>query len=81
MRLKRVLSVVPALVFLGFLVSSTFVYAGILDDAMNAVEGLVSGVQGLLSAVASILIFFVTYKIIKKASCYFLLSCSLFLLS
>jgi hypothetical protein len=67
MRLKRVLSVVPALVFLGFLVSSTFVYAGILDDAMNAVEGLVSGVQGLLSAVASILIFFVTYKIIKKA--------------
>jgi hypothetical protein len=67
MRLKRVLSVVPALVFLGFLVSSTFVYAGILDDAMNAVEGLVSGVQGLLSAVSSILIFFVTYKIIKKA--------------
>jgi hypothetical protein len=67
MRLKRVLSVVPALVFLGLLVSSTFVYAGILDDAMNAVQGLVSGVQGLLSAVASILIFFVTYKIIKKA--------------
>jgi hypothetical protein len=67
MRLKRVLSVVPALVFLGLLVSSTFVYASILDDAMNAVQGLVSGVQGLLSAVASILIFFVTYKIIKKA--------------
>jgi hypothetical protein len=67
MRLKKVLSVVPALVFLGFLVSSTFVYASILDDAMNAVQDLVSGVQGLLSAVASILIFFVTYKIIKKA--------------
>jgi uncharacterized membrane protein len=34
---------------------------------MNAVNSLVAGIQGLLSAVASILIFFLTYKVIKKA--------------
>ncbi|SNZ16747.1 hypothetical protein [Hydrogenobacter hydrogenophilus] len=39
----------------------------ILQQAQQAVSGLVSGVQGLLGAVASILIFFVTYKIIKRA--------------
>jgi len=49
------------------LASSGFAHAGILDDAMNAVNSLVTGIQGLLSAVASILIFFLTYKIIKKA--------------
>jgi hypothetical protein len=49
------------------LASSGFAHAGILEDAMGAVNSLVSGIQGLLSAVASILIFFLTYKIIKKA--------------
>jgi len=55
---------VSALVLLA---SSGFAHAGILEDAMDAVNSLVSGIQGLLSAVASILIFFLTYKIIKKA--------------
>ncbi len=41
--------------------------ADILEDATNAVNTLVSGVQTLLTAVASILIFFLTYKIIKRA--------------
>jgi len=49
------------------LASSGLAYADILQDAMNAVNSLVSGIQGLLSAVASILIFFLTYKVIKKA--------------
>jgi len=49
------------------LASSGLAYADILQDAMNAVNGLVAGIQGLLSAVASILIFFLTYKVIKKA--------------
>jgi len=49
------------------LASSGFAHADILQDAMNAVNSLVSGIQGLLSAVASILIFFLTYKVIKKA--------------
>jgi len=52
---------------LALLVSSGFAHAGILEDAMNAVNSLVSGIQGLLSAVASILIFFLTYRVIKKA--------------
>jgi hypothetical protein len=52
---------------LALLASSGFAHAGILEDAMNAVNSLVAGIQGLLSAVASILIFFLTYKIIKKA--------------
>jgi len=52
---------------LSLLVFSGFAHAGILEDAMNAVNSLVSGIQGLLSAVASILIFFLTYKVIKKA--------------
>jgi uncharacterized membrane protein len=46
---------------------SGFAHAGILEDAMDAVNSLVAGIQGLLSAVASILIFFLTYKVIKKA--------------
>jgi hypothetical protein len=58
------LAVVSGLSLLAF---SGFAYAGILEDAMNAVNSLVSGIQGLLSAVASILIFFLTYKVIKKA--------------
>ncbi len=41
--------------------------ADILQDATDAVNTLVSGVQTLLSAVASIMIFFLTYKIIKRA--------------
>jgi hypothetical protein len=49
------------------LASSGFAHAGILEDAMAAVNSLVAGIQGLLSAVASILIFFLTYKVIKKA--------------
>ena len=49
------------------LASSGLAYADILQDAMNAVNSLVAGIQGLLSAVASILIFFLTYKVIKKA--------------
>jgi hypothetical protein len=52
---------------LALLASSGFAHAGILDDAISAVNSLVSGIQGLLSAAASILIFFLTYKIIKKA--------------
>ena len=52
---------------LALLASSGFAHAGILDDAINAVNSLVAGIQGLLSAAASILIFFLTYKIIKKA--------------
>jgi len=52
------------LVLLAF---SGVAHADILQDAMNAVNSLVSGIQGLLSAVASILIFFLTYKVIKKA--------------
>ncbi|MCI4459210.1 MAG: hypothetical protein JHC21_06295 [Thermocrinis sp.] len=53
---------------LALLVSSNFALADdILSDAINAVNNLVSGIQGLLSAVASILIFFLTYRIIKKA--------------
>jgi len=58
------LAVVSGLSLLAF---SGFAYAGILDDAMGAVNSLVAGIQGLLSAVASILIFFLTYKVIKKA--------------
>lgn len=41
--------------------------ADILQAATDAVNTLVSGVQALLTAVASILIFFLTYKIIKRA--------------
>jgi hypothetical protein len=52
---------------LSLLAFSGFAHAGILEDAMDAVNSLVSGIQGLLSAVASILIFFLTYKVIKKA--------------
>jgi len=52
---------------LSLLAFSGFAYAVILEDAMNAVNSLVAGIQGLLSAVASILIFFLTYKVIKKA--------------
>jgi hypothetical protein len=58
------LAVVSGLVLLA---SSGLAYADILQDAMNAVNSLVSGIQGLLSAVASILIFFLTYRVIKKA--------------
>jgi len=58
------LAVVSGLSLFAF---SGFAHAGILDDAMDAVNSLVSGIQGLLSAVASILIFFLTYKVIKKA--------------
>jgi hypothetical protein len=58
------LAVVSAL---SLLVFSGFAHAGILEDAVDAVNSLVSGIQGLLSAVASILIFFLTYKVIKKA--------------
>ncbi len=58
------LAVVSGLSLLAF---SGFAYADILQDAMNAVNSLVAGIQGLLSAVASILIFFLTYKVIKKA--------------
>jgi hypothetical protein len=46
---------------------SGFAHAGILEDAMAAVNSLVTGIQGLLTAVASIMIFFLTYKVIKKA--------------
>jgi hypothetical protein len=52
---------------LSLLAFSGVAHADILQDAMNAVNSLVSGIQGLLSAVASILIFFLTYKVIKKA--------------
>lgn len=41
--------------------------ADILQQATDAVNTLVNGVQTLLTAVASILIFFLTYKIIKRA--------------
>jgi hypothetical protein len=58
------LAVVSGLSLLAF---SGFAHAGILDDAIDAVNSLVAGIQGLLSAVASILIFFLTYKVIKKA--------------
>jgi hypothetical protein len=58
------LAVVSGLSLLAF---SGFAHAGILEDAMNAVNTLVAGIQGLLTAVASILIFFLTYKIVKKA--------------
>ncbi len=58
------LAVVSGLSLLAF---SGFAHAGILDDAMNAVNSLVAGIQGLLTAVASIMIFFLTYKVIKKA--------------
>jgi uncharacterized membrane protein len=58
------LAVVSGLSLLAF---SGFAHAEILEDAMDAVNSLVSGIQGLLSAVASILIFFLTYKVIKKA--------------
>jgi hypothetical protein len=58
------LAVVSGLVLLAF---SGFAHAGILEDAIEAVNSLVAGIQGLLSAVASILIFFLTYKVIKKA--------------
>jgi hypothetical protein len=58
------LAVVSGLSLLAF---SGFAHAGILEDAIEAVNSLVAGIQGLLSAVASILIFFLTYKVIKKA--------------
>jgi len=58
------LAVVSGLSLLAF---SGFAHAGILEDATTAVNDLVAGIQGLLSAVASILIFFLTYKVIKKA--------------
>jgi len=58
------LAVVSGLSLLAF---SGFAHAGILEDAMDVVNSLVAGIQGLLSAVASILIFFLTYKVIKKA--------------
>jgi hypothetical protein len=58
------LAVVSGLSLLAF---SGFAHADILTDAMGAVNSLVSGIQGLLSAVASIMIFFLTYKVIKKA--------------
>jgi hypothetical protein len=52
---------------LSLLAFSGFAHADILQEAMNAVNSLVAGIQGLLTAVASILIFFLTYKVIKKA--------------
>jgi len=52
---------------LSLLAFSGVAHANILQEAINAVNSLVSGIQGLLSAAASILIFFLTYKIIKKA--------------
>jgi hypothetical protein len=58
------LAVVSGLSLLAF---SGLAHAGILEDAMDAVNSLVAGIQGLLTAVASILIFFLTYKVIKKA--------------
>jgi len=58
------LLVVSGLALLAF---SGVAHANILQEAINAVNSLVSGIQGLLSAAASILIFFLTYKIIKKA--------------
>jgi len=58
------LAVVSGLSLLAF---SGFAHAGILEDAMAAVNSLVTGIQGFLTAVASIMIFFLTYKVIKKA--------------
>ncbi len=39
----------------------------ILNQAQQAVAQLTGGIESLLSAVASILIFFLVYKVVKKA--------------
>jgi hypothetical protein len=52
---------------LSLLAFSGVAHADILQAAMDAVNSLIAGIQGLLTAVASILIFFLTYKVIKKA--------------